>query len=240
MNRDKYLKLLKSRKDEKALDDFTEKSLEGYQYLPEHTSAESILDRIDAKIDQQTGSKKPAIRRSLPFLLSIAATLALLLYAGIGFMTGDGSMAPDDLFQAYHSPLPVALPDQGTKRYLLTPETKNTVEEAFRLYEVGSFDAANELFHRVEREGASTPEILFYHGLSLLAAGRTSLSIDKLSPLTTKLSDPAYRENLSWYLALAHVKSDDFAQALPLLVSLQNSKFYQHKAANLAQAISDK
>lgn len=238
MDRDKYLKLLESRNNEKALDDFTEKSLDGYQYLPEHTSAQSILDRIDAKIDQQTGSMKPAIRRSLPFLLSIAATLSLLLYAGIGFMAGEAGLDTDDIFQAYHSPLPVAIPDKGIKRDLATGETESNIEQAFGLYEAGSFDAANELFHRVEREGTSTPEILFYHGLSLLAAGRTTLSIDKLSPLSTQLTDPAYRENLSWYLALAHVKNEDFEQALPLLASLQNSKFYQHKAANLAQAIS--
>ncbi len=240
MNRDKYLQLLKSRNYEKTLDDFTEKSLEGYQYLPDHLSPESLLDRIDRKIDQQTGSKKPAIRRKLPFLLSIAASLSLLVYVGLGLIKGGSPSETSDLFQAYYSPLPVAIANQGIKRDLITEKAENDLQEAFRLYEAGSFDVANEFFHRVERAGMSTPEILFYHGLSLLAAGRTEPSINKLSSLTEQLTAPAYAENLSWYLALAYVKKEDFEQALPLLESLQNSRFYQHKAANLAQAITIK
>lgn len=239
MDRDKYLKLLKSRENHKELDDFTEKSLEGFQYLPEHISAESLLDRIDRKIDQETGSKKPAIRRRLPFLLSIAATISLLLYAGLGIMTNDTVSASADLFQEYHSPLPVAIPDKGIKRDLMAAEIQDYLSEAFRQYENGSYDAANELFHRVERDGTSSPEVLFYHGLSLLAAGRTELSIQKLSPLSEQLADPAYKENLHWYLGLAYVKNEDFQQALPLLESLQDSRFYQHKAANLIQAITE-
>ncbi len=239
MDRDKYLKLLKSTDNHQELDDFTEKSLEGFQYLPEHISAESLLDRIDRKIDQASGSKKPAIRRRLPFILSIAATICLLLYAGLGIMSNNTVPASGDLFQEYHSPLPVAIPDKGIKRDLMTAEIQDYLSEAFRLYESGSYDAANELFHRVERDGTSSPEVLFYHGLSLLASGRTDLSIEKLSPLLKQLADPAYSENLHWYLALAYVKSEDFQQAIPLLESLQNSRFYQHKAANLIQAITE-
>ena len=239
MDRDKYLKLLKSKDYHQDLDDFTEKSLEGYQYLPEDISAESLLDRIDRKIDQQTGSKKPAIRRNLPFLLSIAATLSLLLYAGLGFLAGDTSAKTAELFQVYHSPLPVAIPDKGIKRDLMAEEIQDFLSEAFRQYENGSYDAANELFHRVERDGTSSAEVLFYHGLSLLAAGRTELAIQKLSPLSEQLADPAYSENLNWYLALAYVKTENFQQAEPLLESLINSRFYQHKAANLLQAISE-
>ena len=238
MDRDKYLKLLKSRENQKELDDFTAKSLEGFQYLPEHLSAESLLDRIDRKIDQETGSKKPAIRRKLPFLLSIAATISLLLYAGLGIMTNNTASVSADLFQEYHSPLPVAIPDKGIKRDLMATQIQDYLSEAFRLYENGSYDAANELFHRVERDGTSSAEVLFYHGLSLLAAGRTELSIQKLSPLSQQLQDPAYAENLSWYLALAYIKHEDFQKAIPLLESLQDSRFYQHKAANLIQAIT--
>ncbi|MBX2876877.1 MAG: hypothetical protein KTR30_32465, partial [Saprospiraceae bacterium] len=219
MDRDKYLKRLNARNNEKELDDFTKKSLDGYQYLPEHLSADALLDKIDRKIDQQTGSKKPAIRRKLPFLLSIAASICLLLYVGLGFMADATPADNEDLFQAYHSPLAVAIPNKGIKRDLMAKETQDYISEAFRLYESGSFDAANELFHRVERAGASSPEILFYHGLSLLAAGRTASAIKKLSPLKKDLTDPAYAENLSWYLALAYVKTEDFEQAKPLLES---------------------
>ena len=153
-------------------------------------------------------------------------------------MTVDTASETGDLFQAYHSPLPVAIPEQGIKRDLMTEKVEGDLQEAFRLYEAGSFDMANEFFHRVEREGMSTTEISFYHGLSLLAAGRTELSIAKLSPLREQLTDPAYAENLNWYLALAYVQNEEFSQALPLLESIQNSRFYQHKAANLAQALS--
>lgn len=239
MDRDKYLELLKSRENHKELDDFTKKSLEGFQYLPEHVSAESLLDRIDRKIDQQSGSKQPAIRRKLPFLLSIAATISLLLYAGLGIMTNNTASTAADLFEEYHTPLPVAIPNKGIKRDLMTAQTQDHLTEAFQLYENGSYDAANELFHRVERDGASSPEVLFYHGLSLLAADRTELAIQKLSPLSHQLTNPAYTENLHWYLALAHIKEEDFKQAIPLLESLKNSNFYQEKVSHLLQAVAD-
>ena len=121
----------------------------------------------------------------------------------------------------------------------MSEQSQDNLAEAFRLYESGAFDAANELFHRVERDGASTPEVLFYHGLSLLASGRTDLSILKLTPLREELQEPAYVENLNWYLALAHVKQENFQEAIPLLESLQSSRFYQHKAAHLVQALRE-
>lgn len=238
MDRNKYLKHLKDETRGKELDKITHQSLEGYQYLPENVSPIDILAKLDRKIDERSGGKKPAIRRKLPLLLSIAATVSLLIFAGIGIMNQQTPQSAEDLFLDYHSPLAVAIPNKGIKRDLSTQQRQDLIDQAFQHYEAGAFDVANELFHQVEREGAATPDLLFYHGLSLLASGRTEQAIQKLSPLSSQLKDPAYQENLNWYLALAYVKDTNYQEAKSLLVSLQESRFYQHKAANLLQAIS--
>jgi len=238
MDRNKYLKHLKDKTSGKELDKITEQSLEGYQYLPEDVSPIDILSKLDRKIDEQSGGKKPAIRRKLPLLLSIAATVSLLVFAGIGIMNHRAPQTAEDLFLAYHSPLAVAIPNKGIKRDLSVQQTQDLIDQSFQQYEAGAFDVANELFHRLERQGAATPDLQFYHGLSLLSSGRTEQAIQKLSPLSSQLKDPAYRENLNWYLALAYVKNTSYQEAKPLLESLQNSRFYQHKAANLLKAIN--
>lgn len=240
MDRNKYLRHLKTKDSIEGLDTFTEKSLDGYQYLPQDLSAEEVLAKIDGKIDRHIVRQRPAIRRKLPLVLSIAATLALLIFVGVGQLNQSGPRTGNQLFLSYHTPLAVALPDKGTNRDLPVDEGfSSRIDQAFIHYEQGNYSTANALFAAAQGEVSSAPYIQFYYGLSLLAAGESDRSIEQLTPLLHTFTDGAYQENVQWYLALAYVEQADFARAEPLLNALQLSRFYQHKAANLLQELQN-
>lgn len=240
MDRFEYLKHLKKKDASEGLDQFTEQSLEGYQYLPDHTDPQDVLARLDKKIDQQAGIRPTAIRRKIPMVLSIAATLTLLVYLGVGSLNQPSTASGKDLFLAYHSPLPVALPQRGIERDVSAPaHSPSVLDQALLAYEKGNYQQANSLFAAQMEEAPLTARVQFYYGLSLLAAGETQACIALLDPLLNSLNSADYHENLRWYLALAHVAAADYQQARPLLISLQSSRFYQHKATNLLKSLKD-
>lgn len=235
MNRQEFLQQLKKEQAPKTDNTFTAQSFEGYSYLPENTSAEELLSRIDQRIDDKTGSHhRGGIRRKMPLLMRVAAAALLLLAAGIWYLNDPSADASTDLFSQYYSPLAVAIPNEGINRgetqeysYALSPVT-----EALNLYEQGDYKAANEVFASIPVEQKSEATN-FYHSLSLLSDGEVSTAIQLLEQLETSTKDIRYIENIKWYLALAYVKADQLPKAVPYLETLQNSKHFQHKASNV-------
>lgn len=235
MNRQEFLQQLKKEQAPKTDNKFTAQSFEGYSYLPENTSAEELLSRIDKSIDDKTGSShRGGIRRQMPLLMRVAAAALLLLAAGIWYLNDPSAEASSDLFSQYYTPLAVAIPNEGINRgetqeysYALSPVT-----EALNLYEQGDYQSANEVFASIPAEQKSEATN-FYHSLSLLSIGEVATAIQLLEQLETSTEDIRYVENIRWYLALAYVKADQLAKAVPYLEMLQNSKHFQHKASNV-------
>jgi len=234
MNRQEFLQQLKKEKAPKTDNTFTAQSFEGYSYLPENSSAEELLSRIDKRIDDQSESSPRAIRRQMPLLMRVAAAALLLLAAGIWYLNDPSADASTDLFSQYYSPLAVAIPNEGIDRgetseysYALSPVT-----EALNLYEQGDYKAANKVFASIPAEQKSEATN-FYHSLSLLSDGEVSTAIQLLKQLETSTEDIRYVENIRWYLALAYVKADQLSKAVPYLETLQNSKHFQHKASHV-------
>lgn len=235
MNRQEFLQQLKKEQAPKTDNKFTAQSFEGYSYLPENTSAEELLNRIDKSIDDKTGNNHRGIRRQLRPLMRLAAAVLFLLAAGIWYMNDSSTThAATDLFSQYYTPLAIAIPNEGISRgetqeysYALSPVT-----EALNLYEQGDYKAANVAFASISAEQKSEATN-FYHSLSLLSNGEISAAIQLLEQLETSTEDIRYVENIRWYLALAYVKDDQLSKAIPFLEALQDSKHFQHKASNI-------
>lgn len=234
MDRKKFLHTLREKKTDKSFDQFTQSALNGYSYLPKGVSAHSVLQEIDKKIDLQTSTRKGNVRRLLPMLLSVAASVSILVVAGIWLLSPPITAPSADLFSNYFEPLAVAIPQTGIDRGPTAYEhTVSRVESALKKYEEGAFEPANKLFESLPTDQMEQVPIRFYYSLSLLSAGQQDAAITILEKLALEVKDSKYLENIQWYLALAYIKSGTNDKAESPLRALQNSSYYQHKAASL-------
>lgn len=234
MDRKKFLHTLGEKKADKSFDQFTQRALNGYSYLPKEVSAQSLLQEIDKKIDLQTTTRKSNIRRLLPMLLSVAASVLILVVTGIWLLSTPIDAPSADLFTNYFEPLAVAIPQTGIDRGPTAYDHPvSRAEEALKKYEEGAFEPANKLFESLPLEQMEQVPIRFYYSLSLLSAGQQDAAIVILEKLALEVKDTKYLENIQWYLALAYIKSGTNDKAESPLKALQNSSYYQHKAASL-------
>ncbi len=152
----------------------------------------------------QSDQQKPKSRRTL--YLAIAASVLLVIGAGLAYYFMAMPQNNSDLFTAYFEPYP----------NILAPITRSASDSPYadvmQAYEAGQYQAAITGFDELLSKEPGNHQLLFYRGVSLLAAGQAEKAtsdfqtvIDASDP---KLSTPAY-----WYLGLSQLKIGNTDQA---------------------------
>jgi hypothetical protein len=133
------------------------------------------------------------------------------------------------------------------------PEEKPLLlTEALNEYEQGEYRRLEQmdigkLMLRDQEDSAKQKKLgetgYYYKGLAFMETGNMTKAIANLHlALLQNTGDMRMRAKANWYIALAHLKKQQPAQAIPLLQSLVKNKFAPHrsKAMSLLQALNTK
>lgn len=164
----------------------------------------------------EANQKKPTRKR---WYIAAAVTL-LIVFSGVWY-SQNHTPDPDAIFAEYYQPY----------RNVLSPIVRNSddtnlISVAFTAYEQGRHKEAIQHFNKLEDE--HDPEIIrFYKANSLLALGRTEEAIAILEKNIASVD--TLQEKHNWYLALAHLKMNNTAEAVRYLQILNKDASSEYK-----------
>ena len=196
-------------------------------------STEKVLARVRARtataVSAAAAALGPAPRfRHAPQYLALAATLVVGVGASV-YLTRPGR--GEALFQQYFEPYPSTRP---VVRGAPTDGRSN----ALALYEAHDYRGALAALEvDLERE-PNDPMVLFYAGLSRLALGQAREATLDLEHVR-RLGENELQAPAEWYLALAHLRNHELAQAQPIVRTGAATAGLAHRLSpDLAQARS--
>src|SRR6185312_1299748 len=215
---------------------------------------------IDRGLDHSAESSFEESRSPWRALLAIAAVLVVLAIGGtLGYRALHRPSAPAIALQQaspsgpmefaeLHQIAPLAAPDDAPGLVARGNSSCSSAEPptadllpAFRAYNSGDFRAAATAFAALTDRfpNAEVPEL--YLGVSQLESGD---NVEARATLTLALNNvhDAQRPAVTWYLAIAELRTGNSAAALPLLQSLCSpaSTPYAMRACALAKQASDR
>ncbi len=165
----------------------------------------AVADRIAqarrrSQIQRSGGAR---IRRlSSKRILAIAASLTLLVAAGLWTFSEQRAGSPAGLSASYFEPalgLPTTLG--------LTDD--QDFQEGMIDYKLGDYDAAIKQWSTLQQPGLASDTLSYFLGLAHLANDDASAALDQLS----NISDGSYRADAYWYRALSLLRLDRVAEA---------------------------
>lgn len=171
------------------------------------------LQAVEAELAKPApANTKKTNRRFLTTWVAIAASLLAVLLLGYLFVPSVSS--PEELYVAYYQPFPNLInPAQRSTKV----KEETVLGQAVRAYDEQQYDQALTLF---EQAGAqSAPGYTFYYAASYLGRGQPEPAIPLLERVVQGETGLFYEPGL-WYLALAHLKTDDSAAARRYLQTL--------------------
>jgi tetratricopeptide (TPR) repeat protein len=198
-------------------------------------STESIRARVRARtaaaVTAAAATRLPVLRFRSTRPAQLYLTLAATLIVGVGTAVILTRPGPGEaLFQQYFEPYPSTRPT-------VRGEARSNSPDALARYEAGDYRGALEaLDGRLERQ-PEDPEARFYAGLCRLALGQVREATLDLEQVL-RLGEEEFHAPAEWYLALAHLRSDDPAGARPHLDRIAGAGgFYEDKAQALLSAL---
>lgn len=175
--------------------------------------------------------EKKTHRRFLMTWVAIAASLFTVVLLGYLFIPTASST--EELYVAYYQPFPNLInPAQRS----VEVEESSVPEQAMRAYDQQQYAEAVALF---EQGGAlSDPGYTFYYGASYLGLEQPERAILLLEQVVQEKTGLFYEPGL-WYLALAHLKTNDPEAARPYLQTLAEQEGdYTEEAQELLEEMS--
>ncbi len=212
-----FLKLIDNKLNTESLDDLDKMALEGFEYLENDESASESLQRLDQRFDQMMHSQSaPAsaetkVRRLWSSRLQRIAAAVLLLMIPAYFLL----RAPSDqaLF-AEHFDVPKSVYFQQTRG--TDVGAQDPLQEAFRLYELGSFVEAEQRIGELKSDHPDKPDLIYYQGIAALGGDRLDLAIELLEQ-STAITYQNVSNKAPWYLGLAYLKKGNQEKAIEWL-----------------------
>jgi tetratricopeptide (TPR) repeat protein len=185
---------------------------------------------VPSAIVQPIASRAKVRRLPLNRILAIAASIVVLLVAGIWLIGGEDDPATlESLYTEYGAPYRTTLTARGTN--LTTLE-----QAAFLAYDQQQYGEAFRLFLDLLKERPQEHFYTFYAGSSALAAGRPLEAVPFFQQLIEQ-SDHLLVEQSQWYLAMSYLKAADtdisqLTKAVKLLEKFQphHYKYAEAKA----------
>jgi tetratricopeptide (TPR) repeat protein len=160
-----------------------------------------------------------------------AASLTVILVVSYFFLFSPDTRDAQQLFSAYYKPYYNVIDDYKRGGNATPSET-----EAFRLYEQKEYESAINAFEKGLSEDPENIPLLFYGGLSYLAADEMDKAISMLDRVVT--SKHTLKEAAEWYLALAYLKNNDLLQSKKIVEDIAGHEgAYKDKATSLLQEL---
>lgn len=190
-------------------------------------STDKVLARVRARTATTTVAAAAARRaprfRPAAQYLTLAATLLVGTVAGV-YLNRPGPGPA--LFQQHFEPYPSIRP-------VVRGDSTNGGSKAMALYEAHDYEGALALLEDNRKREPNDPRVVFYAGLSRLALGQARQAIPDLEQVR-RLEGNELQAPAEWYLALAHLRNQDQAEARSRLERIaEGGGFYRDKARAL-------
>ncbi|NDV66938.1 hypothetical protein [Bacteroides sp. 224] len=174
-------------------------------------------------------TKPKRSRKPLFITLSVAASIAVILYIGL-----TPKFSSEQLFNKYYTALPYEeMPSRSD--HIFTNEQAKDIEKAISLYTDKKYQEAVEYFHKAinQIKIEDVPEnVAFYAALSEIETKETDNALEKLIYLSA--NGELFMYDAKWYLALLHLQKNNREEAMQLLNELTESdNLYQGNAIEL-------
>lgn len=192
--------------------------------LVQQMAVEETRATVGRVFQQQKAAKG---RSSLRPLLRVAAIIAIVLTAGLGYWMSQGSLSPTELATNYLEPFPDRLTTMSGQ--------VDEVAVAMEAYNEGDYASALTAFEKIPADHPERVLIDLYSGVAALGQGNTAIAENKLAAIADHAD---YGEVASWYLALTYLQQDQVGKARPLLQELDAADAYRASSAReLLQAL---
>ena len=220
------------------------------------SDAAALLERIHRAAIAPAPTVVPKTRRLARFILPLVAAAAVVLVAlrirpaaGIPTSTTPpeaaaptGTTPPVPSFVIPLEAAPVKLTPSALVRR--SPSNHGVFTDdavpAFAAYRAGRFDEAAAAFARLSTSYPTSPEAAFYLGVSRLLNGDASGAVTALTS-ARQINDPAFRDDVEWYLAAADERRGDLRAARAALAGLcQGSSAFSARACDAASRLPAK
>jgi hypothetical protein len=195
-------------------------------------STDTVLARLRSRTDEAVMAaaltRRTASRlRPAPRYLTLAASLAVAVGAAI-YLNRTGPA--EALFLRHFDPYPSTQP-------IVRGTTRDDKAGALARYEARDYRGALGAFEGELARDPTDPSTLFYAGLSRLALAQTTEAARDLEQVI-RLGKGELEAPAEWYLALAHLRSKDFAAARSRLERIAGGEgFYRDQARSLLSEV---
>lgn len=191
--------------------------------LVEQMAIEETRSKVGRVFQQQAVRRQSNLRP----LLRIAAVIALVLTAGLGYWMTQANPSPGELAANYLEPFPDRLTTMSGE--------VDELAMAMEAYNKGDFATALSAFEAFPADHPESVLIDLYAGIAALEKGNTTLAENKLARIAGQAD---YGEVANWYLALVYLQQDEVEKARPLLQELDAADAYRASSAReLLQAL---
>lgn len=196
---------------------------------------DTLMERKKIKRQQAGNQGKQGNQRRTMY--SLAAALAFLVALGFAVQLFLNTNTSDNLYTQYYQTyeVPEDLVRSITGSESNNPKVSESLAKAIATYKNIPYETKNipTSFNQDPHELALTQLL---EGLTQLEKGQTAAAIPILEKVQS--SQTTYKEDATWYLALAHLKKEDKTttiQLLDQLLALNNGFYYKN-----AQALKNK
>jgi len=187
--------------------------------LEARKNLKSLITDIEASLNQEeltTNNNQTAMKK----MLTVAASLILLVSVSYFVLNGSGQPSPQDVFTEYYKPYN-NLNGQVRGEAI---EMESISAAAYSAYDAGNYALAVESFEALVKV-EKTAENYFYMGIANIEIGDYKTAVENLN--TTLNNFSTFKDQSKWYLSMALLADKKEEEALSSLVSLtvQESAF---------------
>lgn len=219
--------------------DFAEK-IEDYKdiidgiQLASHHEFKAEVASWEEEIKAEEGKGKQLVFTPWKKYLSIAATLILLVTAGIYFLMPPKAVDSQHLFYAYFTPYEDIITVRGDESDVF----QEKLQQAMVHYNNQNYQGAITLFRSYLESKPEDDAARLYLGICFLTEKEFKKSIDSFDPIIS--TEGRFKDQAEWYSALAYLASQDLdraKQSLSFIVDQQGHD-YNKKAIALLKEIN--
>lgn len=187
------------------------------------------LASIDnARVRKISSSVKPAGK----FILRYAAVIFLLVISGTITLFNSYHKDSDQIIERYYRPYEAT----SASRAGLS-ETSEDYDKAIEFYNSHDYRSAAVYLERVVRNDPGNMHSALLNGVARFENGDYEEAKSSLR-LVINDNNNLYIDHARWYLALCHVKTNDYTSAIELLVASRDSgSIYRKKAGHVLRLI---
>ncbi|MEO9484971.1 MAG: hypothetical protein ABJG47_16035 [Ekhidna sp.] len=191
--------------------------------LGEEVTLQNKVRTLNSTIEEIANTDKG----SWPYLKLVASVALVLLTVFSIYKIVDSNQSEEELFTAYFQPYPELISVR------LQSENETSWKKALKKYQVGKYAEGLELFKAASPPISYQEDVTFYHAMTLLALRKSGESI----ALLMTIEGGKYAQQVRWYLALAHLESNEPNQAKDLLLEINENDFNWSDAQELLREI---